>query len=125
VTGAEDDARWDSEFVRPGTPVVLFVVLCAGCAAIVDLVEGDGALAAAEGALIVGSVAAGYFIRRWVALMLSLAPILAAIPFGEVNVDRGDVWGFAAQIQIYVVPFCAISLGIGIAAGKWHDRARG
>lgn len=109
--------------MRSGAALVAFVGVCVGGAALVDLVEGDAAVWAAEVGLLLGAAVAGYLIKRWIALALCLVPVLAAVPFGELSADRGDVFGFAAQVQIYVVPFFAIALAIGIALGRWRGRA--
>jgi hypothetical protein len=41
-----------------------------------------------------------------------------AMLFGDLDVDRGDVYGYAWVIQLYAVPLYAFPLAMGIGAGN-------
>jgi hypothetical protein len=99
-----------------------FAVAVAG-AAVVDRVEGDRALVTTMVVLLAIAVVAGIVIARWRAIWLAVTPVVVAIPFGELDADRGDVFGYAAAILVYLAPVSAALIALGVLAARL--RARG
>jgi hypothetical protein len=107
--------------------LVVFVAASVTNAAAIDGVKGDSALELSALVLLIACFAVGWVIGSWAAGGLALVPVFAAVPFGELSVDRGDVfgyaWVFAMWETVALVPALLVGTGLGKLARRNSSQA--
>lgn len=64
----------------------------------------------------------GFVIGRWWAAVLPLLAVIAAIPAGYPDANRGEPWPIWIGLAWFVAPVGAALITIGVLVRRWPDR---